>query len=153
MGQWAIPAPTSSRPDRSTKQSVALPLEARIVLCPIRSIRVIRSLMTRTVHRAGVYRSESISKMKAFLPFGSTRRVHVVLSSEPSSKENNLTNATNGAVGGTRCYSQSSPDRSPKQSVALPVEARIVHCPIRSIRVIRSLMHGTVHREGVCREV
>src|SRR6185295_16377948 len=59
---------------------------------------------------------------------------------EPSSKENNLTNATNGAVGITSFYSQSGPIDQQKQSLALPVEARIVPCPIRSIRVIRSLM-------------
>jgi len=37
----------SVRPDRLTKTIVVQPVEAGIVRCPIRSIRVIRSLMTR----------------------------------------------------------------------------------------------------------
>ena len=57
---------------------------------------------------------------------------------ELSSKENNLTNATNEAVDNTRFYSQSGPDQ-PKKTVCLAVEECSRHCPIRGIPVIRSL--------------
>ncbi len=71
---------------------------------------------------------------------------------ETSSKENNLTNATNGAVGNTG-FSH-SPTRSINKKV-LPLEARIVPRPIGSIRVIRSLMtrgcapRGRVHGRAI----
>ena len=59
-----------------------------------------------------------------------------------------MTNATNGAVNNTKFYSQSGPTDQQKQSVPLPVEARIAPCPIRGIRVIRSLMTGDCAPRG-----
>ena len=92
------------------------------------------------MRREGAYRGERFPKWNG--PFRSVQRAACTSYFRPelSSEEHNLTNATNGAVGNTRFSSQSGPIDQQKQLVALLVEARIVLCPIRRIRVIRSLM-------------
>jgi len=63
------------------KQLVALLVEARIVLCPIRRIRVIRSLMTRDRAPRGRVQGRAISKMEVVPSVQFNAPVHVVLSS------------------------------------------------------------------------
>jgi len=101
------------RHDRSTKNNqFALPVEVRIAHCPIRCIRLIRSLMTRSCAPRGRVQGRVISE-KRVVPstaefIAPSARRNVVRSCRQT--KTHLTNATNGAADKTSFYSQSGPD-------------------------------------------